>query len=442
MYTQIDMNIIASHTTKLAGTVTIPGSKSQTIRGLVLATLAKGTSVLKNALSSDDSEAAIKVCQALGAKIGRKGNALRVVGAGLGRPLSRGGRASAAPTTTILNSGNSGITTRFILPVLGLRKNYNQPIILDCGEQMKKRPIKSLIEALRDLGMKIEGNSFPLKVSGQLIGGKTQVEGLTSQYLSALLLNLPCAQKDSEIQVKDLHERPYVEMTLAWLKEQRIKFSHSQKGAMDIYRIKGSQKYQSFSKTIPGDFSSASYFLAGSAMLGKNLTVKGLDLKDPQADKELLTILKRMGARIKITKNVIVASQSKDLTGVKINAKDIPDLLPTFAILATQAKGRTEILNVPQARIKETDRIHSMSEGLKKMGAKVKELSDGLVVYQSKLHGAKVKGYEDHRTVMSLTLAGLSASGKTEISNAESVNKTFPTFFKLLKSLGANITLK
>lgn len=290
-------------------------------------------------------------------------------------------------------------------------------------------------------------------VKGSLIGGNAKVDGITSQYLSALLMSLPLAQKDSVISVKNLHERPYVEMTLKWLDDFGIKYFHSRLKNIDRYKIKGRQTYKYFKRQIPGDFSSASYFLAAGALIGKPIAIKGLDMNDPQGDKRLVDILRKMGANVQILKSSVIVGagfsrpsiaggQARPLRGIKINANDIPDLVPTLAVLGTMAKGKTEITNVKQARLKETDRLHSMAEGLRAMGARIIEKKDGLVVYQSKLKGTSVKGYNDHRTVMALTLAGMLAEGQTVISDAQAVDKTFPEFYRLMKKLGAKIIIK
>src|SRR6185437_10172035 len=153
-----------------------------------------------------------------------------------------------------IHSGNSGITTHFVMPLLGLRQNSDQPIILNCSEQMRSRPIQSLVNALNQLGLNITYleniNRLPIQISGKLIGGKTEVDGMTSQYLSALLLALPCAKTDSEITVRHLQERSYVDITLHYLKNQHIQFKHVSLGEVDLYQIKGQQSYKNFNTNI------------------------------------------------------------------------------------------------------------------------------------------------------------------------------------------------
>lgn len=415
----------------LNGKVIPPGSKSQSIRGIILALLAEGESTLVNVLDSDDTGHALQVCKQLGVNVLQDEKKLYL-------------KSNGVPIEThvkSINTGNSGITTRFIMPLLGLRKNSQESIIVNCGEQMRARPIKSLVTALTDLGLTIkyleQDGILPVAVSGNLTGGSAEVEGMTSQYISALLLSLPCAEQDSQITVRNLHERPYMEMTLNWLDKQHIEYTHEHVGNTDVFQIKGKQKYKKFNATIAADFSSSSYIIAAAVLMGDLVEISGIDMQDPQGDKRLITILQKMGADICIEATHLLIRGKKPLKGIKIDANDIPDLLPTLAVIATQAIGKTEICNVQQARIKETDRIHSMTEGLRLLGASVDEHKDGLTVYQSMLSGACVKGYDDHRTVMALSLAGMLAEGLTIIDDAEAINKTFPSYVETMRSIGA-----
>ncbi len=430
------MNLIIKKTFALQGQITPPGSKSQSIRAIFLATMGQGESVLENILLSEDTQDAINVCKDLGADISGSDNALIVRSKGL--PLKI--------LNTEIYSGNSGITTRFVMPLLGLRKNTEHPIVLNCGDQMRERPIKSLVEALKNLGLSItyleKSGALPVSISGELIGGKTSIDGMTSQYLSALLLALPCAKEESEIKVKNLHERPYVEMTLNWLKDQNIQVSHVSRGNVDTYKIKGRQKYEKIHSTISGDFSSASYLIAASVLIPGEVIVEGLNMSDPQGDKRLVLILKKMGADIVVEPKRLIIRGGKKLSGIKIDANDIPDLLPTLAVIGVYASGKTEIRNVKQARIKETDRIESMADGLRRMGAKIDEHEDGLTVYHSMLLGCSVKGYNDHRTVMALSIAGMIAEGTTTIDESEAIKKTFPEFIQAMQSLGAKMEVE
>ncbi|PIZ94384.1 MAG: 3-phosphoshikimate 1-carboxyvinyltransferase [Candidatus Magasanikbacteria bacterium CG_4_10_14_0_2_um_filter_37_12] len=429
------MKLVVQTTRELHGNIIPPSSKSETIRAFVLTMLAGGRSVLHNVLESDDTHSAIEVCRGLGAIITREEDTYIVESTGV--PLDNAQKN--------INSGNSGITTRFILPALGLRKNVDEKIILDCAEQMRQRPVESIVKALNGLGMRIESVNndarLPLRVSGKLIGGSVEVDGTTSQYLSALLLSAPYAEKDIEITVSNLQERPYVDMTLALLSEQGIVYEHKREDDVDTYIITLGQKYQPFEKVIPIDFSSASYPITASCIIPGHVTIEGVDLDSTQGDRRLIAILQEMGAVITIGNNKLIIHGGKPLHGTRIDANDIPDMLPTLAIIGAYAEGETIIENVAHARIKETDRIKSMTEGLKKMGADVEELLDGMIVKKSMLHGAEVHGYDDHRTIMALGLAGMLATGETVIDTAEGINKTFPNYVELMQSLGAGINV-
>jgi 3-phosphoshikimate 1-carboxyvinyltransferase len=429
------MYLTVKNTPNLSGKIIAPSSKSHSIRGIVISLLAKGKSTLLNVLDSEDTQAAIKVCATLGAEIHVTGRCLTITSSGL--PLNT--------SATEINTGNSGITTLFILPVLGLREDCTHSVLLNCGEQMRARPIKSLIEALCHLGMNIDyvskKDQLPVYVTGRLKGGVAEVEGINSQYLSGLLISLPCAENDSVITVKHLHERPYIDMTLDYLREQGINYVHQSADEVDIFYIQGRQEYIPLDHTIPGDFSSASYLMAAAVLCRSEIELHGLNYADTQGDKKLISVLQKMGADMVIKKNAIQIHGGKPLTGMRIDANDMPDLVPTLAVIATQAKGKTDISNVKQARIKETDRIHSMTEGLRKMGAHIVAHEDGMTIYESSLQGAFVNGYGDHRTVMALTVAGMVAQGRTLITEGESVKKTYPKFVETMQRMGANLSI-
>lgn len=430
------MDIISQKTQKARGGIlTAPPSKSHSVRAILIAALAEGRSRLREVLDADDSHSAIEAARGLGAEVTvTKGENLEL------EIKSRGIRAYKGGAD--LFTGDSGITTRFLLPMLGLGTGEGLSTV-DCGAQMRERPIRPLVAALRALGMKIEeGDSkegYPLRVSGRLEGGAAEVSGLTSQYISALLLSLPLAPKDSHVAVRDLRERPYVEMTLDWLRRGNIHYEQERQDGSDIFHIRGGQHYEPLNISIPADFSSASYMIAGAVLVPGKTTIRGLLEDDSQGDKALIDLAKRMGAKIEWSGGALLVEGGYPLRGIDIDCSDIPDLLPTLAILGTHAAGTTRLMNVPQARIKETDRIASMAAGLRAMGAEIEELPDGLVIRESALHGNTVDGKGDHRTVMALALAGLIADGTTVISSGEAIRKTFPGYVEVMQSLGANI---
>ena len=424
------MNLHVQPSSKLEGTLRIPGSKSQSVRALLVACLAKGTSTIHFLPESEDVTVALGVCRDLGAVVNKAEcheNCVRIESKGV--PLR--------PVKDTLWTGNSGITTRFVLPMLALVEG-TRVMRIEAGAQMKKRPLESLLKNLTELGCRVDSSTWPLAIHGPLKGGRTNVNGLTSQFISALLLSGCYAETDLDLTVTDLNERPYLDLTLDWLRSQSIRFEHSREENVDHFHVPAGQSHSPIDYPVPGDYSSASTFLAMGALCEGNIQLEGLDPVDLQGDRRLLSILKEMGAEIEWN-NGSVHMKKASLHGIEIDANDVPDLVPTLAVLGTQAEGETRILNVPQARVKETDRLHSMTEGLRKMGADIQELPDGLIVKSSKLHGAEVQGFDDHRTIMALTLAGLLAEGETAIDTAEGLNKTYPLFGEHLQTLNGNL---
>jgi len=263
------------------------------------------------------------------------------------------------------------------------------------------------------------------------------VNGISSQFLTALLIACPLAPDDTEITVENLNEKPYVEITLEWLRRLGIRF---QQQGLDWFRISGGQHYPAFERDIPADFSSATFPLVAAAITGSEVLIRGLDFSDHQGDKAVFGFLEQMGIRLKYNTQGVTTSGGW-LKGTDIDMNSTPDALPAMAVTGCFAQGTTRLLNVPQARLKECDRIAASARELRKMGARIEELEDGLVIHHSPLHGTEVHGYDDHRMVMALSVAGLAASGETTVDTAESAGVTYPTFMEDMKTLGANMSL-
>ncbi|HOK79301.1 MAG TPA: 3-phosphoshikimate 1-carboxyvinyltransferase [bacterium] len=424
------MNLKVKKTQRLNGIATIPASKSHTIRAVVIASLAGGTSKIVNPLDSLDTMAAVNACRDLGANIHTEKNCWTVIGF----------NKHPKNPQKILDLQNSG--TSFNL-ICGISCLGNFEVALDGDESLRSRPVEPLLAALRNLGayaISINNNGKPpVKVKGPLSGGKTTVAGINSQFVSSLLISAPLAPNDTEITVTNLCEQPYVRMTLMWLDEQKILYNKTED--LTHFYIFGNQNYHPFEKEIPGDWSSATFPLVAGAIMDSEILIKGLDLNDVQGDKKVLEYLRNAGTSITITEKGILI-KTADLKGIEIDLNSTPDALPAFAVLGCVAEGTTKLYNVPQARIKETDRIRVMAQELSKMGANIQEIEDGLIIRKSILKGASVNGHKDHRVVMALTLAGLIAEGETVVSDAECVAITFPEFFSMMKNLGANIELE
>jgi len=422
---------LRSRKSRLKGSVLIPASKSHTIRAVAIASLADGESLIHNPLASSDAEASVRCYTALGARIDTSSpDAWKVSGLG--------GRVK--PPAETIDVGNSGTTLRIAMGSAALA-DAGQSTTFTGDEQIQSRPVGPLLNALTDLGaacesLKGNGNA-PVRITGQLQGGRTSIEAKTSQYLSSLLMCTPLATGDTEIDVTLLNEAGYVQMTLDWLDKQGIVYEHEN---LRHFRVQGRQSYKGFKLPVPADFSSATFFLCGAALFGDEVTLEGLDFGDSQPDKAVVEYLRAMGADISVGDNAITVKASS-LHGVEIDMNATPDALPAMAVTAALAEGETRLVNVPQARNKETDRIACMAQELKKMGGRVEELPDGLIVHGGTLKAAQVNGHSDHRIVMALALAGMALDEPCVIDTAEAMNVTFPSFVDLMRSLGADMTL-
>ena len=408
----------------MGGEILIPASKSHTIRAVAIATMANGKSVLRNPLESADARSAFRAAEEFGASITVEPDAWIIEGIG----------GDISPGAKFVDVANSGTSLRIFSALAALGSNK---ITFDGDSSIRKRPMTPLLSALRNLGANIttENDKCPFTVQGPIRGGKTTVNGISSQFLTALLFSTPLAGADTEITVENLHEKPYVEITLDWLKKQNIRFEQD---GLEWFKVFGNQHYTFFDRQIPGDFSSATFALCAAAITHSEVLIKGLDFKDHQGDKEVFTFLQKMGVKIEHRPDGVLV-KGGELNGIDIDMNNTPDALPALAVTGCFAKGTTRLLNVAQARLKECDRIAAARTELEKMGAKITELSDGLIIEQSELKGALVHGYDDHRMVMSLAMAGMAASGETIVDTAESMKITYPGFVQGMKNLGAEI---
>jgi 3-phosphoshikimate 1-carboxyvinyltransferase len=419
------LKIIAEKST-LRGEALIPASKSHTIRAVTFSTLAHGKSIIHHPLVSSDCLAAAGAGRMFGARVD------------LGDSWEVGG-VSGVPhiPENVVDVKNSGTTINFFMGTASLVEGIT---VLTGDEQIVRRPVQPLIEALRGLGAEAystRNNGLPpVVVKGRIKGGKTRLRGIVSQYVSSLLVHCPLIERDSEIEVYDVHEKPYIQMTLKWLDRQGIRYEASDD--FDHYKVFGRQSYHGQEVTIPGDFSSATFFLVAGAIMDGDIKLLGLDMNDVQGDKQVVSYLKEMGVRISFEKDSIRV-QGGSLKGMEFDLADTPDALPAMAVTGCFATGKTVLRNVANARLKETDRISVMAKELGSLGAKVEELPDGLIVHESRLQGCPVKGYGDHRVVMALAVAGLAIPGRTEVDTAEALQVTFPDFVELIQSLGARI---
>lgn len=423
-----DVKLVARKS-KLSGSVRIPGSKSHTIRATAIASLADGTSHVREPLVAFDTLAAFDAYRLMGAQALRQDDwVIRGVG---GQPCV---------ADNVIDVGNSG-TTLYV--ALGSAALTDGCTVFTGDGQIRRRPAQPLIDALNALGASVEstrGNGMaPIVVRGPMRGGEIKLDcSQTSQYLTSLLLNCPLARGETVIEAENLTEKPYVEMTLRWLADQGIELDNDD---FRRFRIPGGQSYKAFDKAIPADFSSATFFMCAAAITRSDLTLLGLDMNDSQGDKAVAGMLAEMGATVEYVPDGIRIIGGA-LQGADFDLADTPDALPALAVTACFAEGETRLFNVPQARLKETDRISVMREELEKMGADVDELPDGLAIRGSYLTPTFLHGHADHRVIMALAMAGLAAyGGDTTVYTAEALSVTFPNFVDLMNSIGGEMSI-
>jgi 3-phosphoshikimate 1-carboxyvinyltransferase len=341
------------------------------------------------------------------------------------------GKVSDTTPRAPLDVGNSGTTLFLALAVAALG---SAPITFTGDAQIRARSATPLLSALEGLGVTVKsaGNGCaPITVQGPFRGGRVSLPCPTSQYLSALLLSAPLAAKGvlTEIDVPLLNEKPYIELTLSYLDAQGIVYEKAPD--FSYFRLTGGQSYKPMNGPVPADFSSAAFPACIAAVTGGPLTLLGLDPHDAQGDKAMFEMLARMGCDVNWTRDGVTVSRNGPLRGGIFDLNDTPDLLPIMAVAACFAEGETALVNVAHARIKETDRIAVMARELGKLGIRCDEKPDALIIHGGVVHGGAVDGHGDHRVVMALAVAALSASGPVAITGAEAADVTYPGFLAI-----------
>lgn len=412
----------------LSGSIAVSGSKSHTIRAIVCALAANGKSIVRSPLESADTRAALEAAKSFGAKVTELDGAWEIEG--LGGKLHNPGK-----TIDMMNSGTG------LRLMTGLAALQDFPVTFDGDASLRTRKMGSLLEALEKLGAKVSSTNgkAPFTICGPLHGGKTTVDGTSSQFLSSLLFALPMCKENCEISLEFLMEQPYVGITCDWLDAAGVKVEKSD----DLlnWKISGNQQFKPLDRVVPADFSTASFPLVAGMLSGKNIEIRNLDFNDPQGDKAVFGFAEKMGAVITRGKELVV-NESGKLKAVELDLNSTPDALPILAVAAAFAEGDTLLGNVKQARLKETDRIAVMAKELAKVGVKVKELEDGLIVTGGGIHGGVVESYDDHRIAMAFAVAGTALPEGEEliIRNAECAKVSYPDFIKDFKALGADFT--
>ncbi|AHG79785.1 3-phosphoshikimate 1-carboxyvinyltransferase [Mannheimia varigena USDA-ARS-USMARC-1388] len=419
---------------RVEGEINLPGSKSLSNRALLLAALAKGTTRVTNLLDSNDIRHMLNALKSLGVnyKLSEDKTVCEVQGIG---------GAFQAQNGLSLFLGNAGTAMRPLAAALCLKGKNKAQIILTGEPRMKERPIKHLVDALRQVGAEVEyleNEGYPpLAITNSgLTGGKVKIDGsISSQFLTALLMSAPLAENDMEIEIiGDLVSKPYIDITLSMMKDFGVTVENRD---YHIFSVKGNQTYiaPQDNYLVEGDASSASYFLAAGAIKG-NVKVTGIGKKSIQGDRLFADVLESMGAKITWGEDFIQAEQAP-LKGVDMDMNHIPDAAMTIATTALFAEGETVIRNIYNWRVKETDRLTAMATELRKIGVTVEEGEDFIRIQPlalDKFQHAEIETYNDHRMAMCFSLIALSNTPVT-ILDPNCTAKTFPTYFTELDKL-------
>ena len=404
---------------EVKGQIKAPSSKSMTQRAIAAALLADGQSTIFNPSYCDDSLAAMSIACGLGAKLDPKPGEL----------IIKGGRILKEEK---LNCGESGLAIRMFSPIAAL---YPAEITMVGSNSLKKRPMGMIEDALSQLGVKCSstGGFLPLTIQGPIRGGRLEIDGsVSSQLLTGLLMALPLAERDSEIIVKNLKSKPYIDMTIQLLRSFGIVVEYS---GYELFTIPGKQVYTPRKYTVESDWSGGAFLLVAGAVNG-DLHVHGLHSDSKQSDMAILRALELAGAKMKIREDQIDISIS-ELKAFDFDATESPDLFPPLVALAAYSSGISTIKGVSRLIYKESDRAAALKEEFGKMNISVVIEGDVMKVTGGQPTGARVESHDDHRIAMAVAVAALRATGKVNIRDSQCVAKSYPGFFDDIRHLGA-----
>lgn len=403
------------------GIIAPPSSKSYAQRAIALALLAQGKSILRNIEFCKDTRSALSCIEALGAKVEVLDHNTIAIDGGL------------RPQTNTLQVGESGLATRLFTPIASL---WHEAVTIQGEGTLLHRPMIMMIEPLRALGVEVRdgGGYLPIEVKGPIHGGEIEVDGsISSQFITGLLLSLPLAEDDTTLHVTSPVSTPYIDMTIDTARLYGIEIMQKE-GDYTEFFIEGGQKYTPADISIEGDWSGASSMLVAGAIAGE-VTVKNISTLSKQADTAIIRALERAGAGIIIEQDSITVSK-RPLKAFSFDATNAPDLFPALAALAAAAEGVSTIIGTSRLRHKESDRAETLRQEYEKLGIEI-DISEENVM---KIRGGNIKpavvfSHGDHRIAMSLAVSALRCEGEVIIEQAESVEKSYPTFFEDLESI-------
>lgn len=423
------MKAIEVQNNKLKGVVKVPPSKSMAHRAIICAALGSGVSIVENIDYSDDINATIDGMVSLGAIIEKDNDKLTIRGAFHNE--------SNKDTVRVIDCNESGSTLRFLVPIALLFSGMTK--FVGRGN-LGKRPLDTYYDIFKEQGIKYSNldGKLNLLVKGSLSNGEYSLPGnISSQFITGLLFTLPLLEGDSKIIITtELESKGYIDLTLSCMKDFGIIIENKD---YKEFIIKGNQNYISRNYRVEGDYSQGAFYLSANA-LGSEIEIVDLREDSLQGDKESIDILERMGVSFNYGDKLSCKSP-RELVSTLIDASQCPDIIPVISLVAALSKGRTEIINAGRLRIKECDRLKAVATELNKLGAKIEEKEEGLVIdgVNELEGGIEVWSWKDHRIAMTLAIAATRCKKPIIIKDYDCVAKSYPKFFEDYKKLGGII---
>jgi 3-phosphoshikimate 1-carboxyvinyltransferase len=415
----------------LNGEIRIPPSKSISHRAIICSGLCEGENTIKNVLLSQDILDTCNALEALGINI-----LYTKEDQGETNTLTIRGNPNLRPIKNIIDCGESGSTLRFLIPLATLTK---EKLTFKGRGRLVKRPLDPYFEIFKNQDIPYESNNkgLPLSVNGTLHPGIYKVPGdISSQFITGLMLALPLLKGDSRIIITTpLESKGYIDLTLEMLKKFSIEVENEE---YKEFYIRGNQKFKPVSYRVEGDFSQSAFWFA-AGILGGKIRTTHLNINSLQGDKIIIDFIRKMAGNIIVEEQGVttIASTTK---GITIDASQCPDLVPILAVLGALTKGTTNIINAQRLRIKESDRLWALASELNKLGGRVRELEDGLIIQGvDALRGGVVDSWNDHRIAMALAIASIKCTKPVIITNSDAVKKSYPSFWQDFSRLGGRI---
>ncbi len=419
--------IATIHPSAVEGIIVVPAAKSAMQRACALALLNNGQTIIHNPGQSDDDKVAIDIVKNLGAEIIEEGDNIVI-------------KSNAMiKSNRIINCGESGLSFRMFASIAALSSST---IELRGSGSLLKRPMHFIDETFPLVNVKTESNNgfLPIKITGPLVPQNISIDGsLSSQYLTGLLFAFArSTKKEITIHVKNLISKPYIDLSLAMLHRFGYQVTHDNYIDFRISPVDLQERNIVYS--TEADWSSASFLLVAGAIAG-NITLRGLDIHSLQADKAILQVLSAAKAEVAITNDVISVKNTNQLQAFEFDATNCPDLFPPLVALAAYCNGGSVIKGVSRLVGKESNRAESLIDCFSKMGIDLYIKNNAMIVTGGKVKTAHISSHHDHRIAMACAVAGLKATGKIMIHDAEVINKSYPAFFNHLRMLAVTVSL-